>query len=301
MIRVLVADRNVRLLESISLTFVPRYHIHTASTRHRCAGLLQKTTFDLVIIGEKLADGPGLPLLGQVAQLSPGTLRVFAARHSTLRRLAGRLGPFGLLSTLPYPIDAGSLLSTLTLAQARSDASHSQAIALILARLQRPRLIPPRLQPPQLEKPRLTPPRLEPPQLGHPHALARRVPARHQTRNARSAGAPPKRSRTLLAATAVAIFLLTTLTLRQLDAAAHSSSVQAIATPAVVWGSSALHSLQPRAPDTLVPSSSRPVDPKPAIEISRVAAPQPQAFPDNTPIADPSTFGSEAAEPIYSN
>jgi DNA-binding NtrC family response regulator len=68
MIRVLVADRNIRLLESISLTFAPRYHIHTASTRHRCAGFLQKTTFDLVIIGEKLADGPGLPLLGQVAQ-----------------------------------------------------------------------------------------------------------------------------------------------------------------------------------------------------------------------------------------
>ena len=116
--RVLIADRNARLLESISLTLGHQFSIHTASTRKRCGDLLRQGEFDLAIVSEKLADGPGLQLLGQIARNCPDTLRIFTARQSRLQLLKGRLGPFGLFRTLPYPIEARKLLSALALARA---------------------------------------------------------------------------------------------------------------------------------------------------------------------------------------
>jgi ActR/RegA family two-component response regulator len=116
--RVLIADRNARLLESISRTFAPQFSIQTASTRKHCGDLLRQGEFDLAVISEKLADGPGLQLIGQIARSSPDTLRIFAARRSRLQLLKGKLGPFGLFRTLAYPIEAQKLLSALTLARA---------------------------------------------------------------------------------------------------------------------------------------------------------------------------------------
>jgi ActR/RegA family two-component response regulator len=116
--RVLIADRNARLLESISRTFAQQFSIQTASTRKQCGDLLRQGEFDLVVISEKLADGPGLQLIGQIARSSPDTLRIFAARRSRLQLLKGKLGPFGLFRTLAYPIEAQKLLSALTLARA---------------------------------------------------------------------------------------------------------------------------------------------------------------------------------------
>ena len=181
--RVLIADRNVRLLESVSLTFAHQFEVHTANTRKHCVDLLRQGEFDLVVICEKLADGPGLQLLGKIARNAPDTLRVFAAKRARLQFLEGKLGPFGLFRTLPYPIPAHGLLSTLTLAQAGLEeievppssvraprqpqpaprpprveppspptarqlldgAAHSRAVAAVLARLQHPQLVPPRL------------------------------------------------------------------------------------------------------------------------------------------------------------
>jgi len=405
--RVLVADRNVRLLESISLTFAFQHTIHTASTLQRCTELLQQTAFDLVIVCEKLADGPGLSLLGHIVQNSPDTLRVFAARPATLQRLKGKLGRFGLFRTLSYPIEPRKLLSALTLAQAgllqietpaepletsrviqpqpaplpvppyspspvrlksppplppqlpppvplsvplppqprgtqhpRSNASHSQPMALILARLQPPKLIPPRFTAPRIQHPganpsRLTPPRLPLPTtpsaaprptvaLAHPPSPASlQIPAtaHHPTRPAkptdaplrRSRGflpatpaAPKKRPRAFLAAAAVAAFVLTMLTLRQFDAAAQSSNMRAIPT-AKVDRLAALRTSQRQSSDTYASSPDlRPTVPTPSVAVTPgVAEPTTvlasQPVPDSTPIADPSTFGSEAAEPIYSN
>jgi hypothetical protein len=116
--RVLIADRNARLLESISRTFAQQFSIQTASTRKQCGDLLRQGEFDLVVVSEKLADGPGLQLIGQIARSSPDTLRIFAARRSRLQLLKGKLGPFGLFRTLAYPIEAQKLLSALTLARA---------------------------------------------------------------------------------------------------------------------------------------------------------------------------------------
>jgi len=115
--RVLIADRNARLLEAISRTFAQQFAIQTAASCERCNELLAQGDFDLVLISEKLADGLGLQLLGQIARSSPDTLRVFAARRSRLQLLKGKLGPFGLFRTLSYPINPHELLSTLTLAQ----------------------------------------------------------------------------------------------------------------------------------------------------------------------------------------
>jgi hypothetical protein len=115
--RVLIADRNARLLESISRTFAQQFAIQTAASCEQCNDLLAQGDFDLVLISEKLADGLGLQLLGQIARSSPDTLRVFAARRSRLQLLKGKLGPFGLFRTLNYPINPQELLSTLTLAQ----------------------------------------------------------------------------------------------------------------------------------------------------------------------------------------
>ena len=98
--RILIADRNARLLESICRTFAPQFGIQTATTHERCNELLECDPFDLAVISEKLADGPGLHLLGQIARNAPGTLRVFAARQSRLQLLEGKLRPFGLFRTL---------------------------------------------------------------------------------------------------------------------------------------------------------------------------------------------------------
>jgi ActR/RegA family two-component response regulator len=118
LMRVLIADRNARLLESISRTFAQQFTIQTASSREHCDALLGSGAFDLAVISEKLADGPGLQVLGEIARNSPDTLRIFAARRSRLELLKGKLGPFGLFRTLSYPIDAQKLFSALTLARA---------------------------------------------------------------------------------------------------------------------------------------------------------------------------------------
>src|SRR5437868_2595829 len=107
--RVLIADRNARLLEAIARTFAERFTILTAATHEQCNELLRQGAFDLVVISEKLADSLGLQLLGQIARDTPDTLRVFAARRSRLQLLKGKLGPFGLFRTLAYPIDPQEL------------------------------------------------------------------------------------------------------------------------------------------------------------------------------------------------
>src|SRR5215469_14876591 len=91
--RVLIADRNAWLLESIARAFAHQFSIQTATTHEHCNELLARGEFALAVISEKLADGPGLRLLGQIARNSPDTLRVLAARDSRLQLLRGKLGP----------------------------------------------------------------------------------------------------------------------------------------------------------------------------------------------------------------
>jgi DNA-binding NarL/FixJ family response regulator len=338
--RVLIADRNARLLESISLTFAHQFSIHTASTRKRCGDLLRQGEFDLAIVSEKLADGPGLQLLGQIARSSPDTLRIFAARRSRLQLLKGRLGPFGLFRTLPYPIDAQKLLSALTLARAGLEidlpADPAPGINMPMtitsvtrirpSELSRALQAPPVARQASSERPQpqrpaeksalpqpavarsATPPRLPSQSEAFQRALARREAAKgaHPTRKPQLADTAPKRTMVQLGVTMVVVFLVTTLTLNLFVAAAAPSS-RAQATR------SSVPRLELEQPDiSAPPENSTPLvrparsvaqraEPKPDSTKADVVALDPQMAASSTPIADPSTFGSEAYEPIYSN
>src|SRR6266568_3535989 len=113
--RVLVAGRNAKVLATAAGTFASDLTIETASTKAACFALLERTEFDLIVACETLGDGSGLEVLSHVAVNAPNTLRIFAARPSTLNLLKGELGLFGLFRTLPYPINFRKLWATLNL------------------------------------------------------------------------------------------------------------------------------------------------------------------------------------------
>jgi hypothetical protein len=91
--------------------------IETAATKAACIALLERTEFDLIVACETLGDGSGLEVLSHAAVNAPDTLRIFAARPSTLNLLQGELGLFGLFRTLPYPINFRKLWAALNLAR----------------------------------------------------------------------------------------------------------------------------------------------------------------------------------------
>ena len=371
--RVLIADRNARLLESIARTFVRQFSIQTATTLEHCNELLLRGGFHLAVVSEKLADGRGLQLLGQITRCSPDTLRIFAVRRSRLELLEGKLGPFGLLRTLAYPIDPQELLSALTLAHAglerragasvpaatparptveritltsadamfainvpmtiaslesvrRSDSSSAPRPAPVARQAAPPtseaRNVAPELQgdAPQSEK-AASAARSVAPQLTRPQHPARPSvlsqiepiiepievdPSFQQQRVHRG----PIRTKVVLAAAVVAVFVVTTLTLNMVDASVHITRASAprpepaprpeIVPPAI--------SAPPQSPaPQLRPTPVRPMgqpgrpmgQPKPDTTKAEV---QPEDPPQNdaspaTPIADPSTFGKETYDP----
>jgi protein TonB len=68
------------------------------------------------VSGERLADGSGLELLGQMQRSHREMLRIFAVERERRKLLKGRLGPFGLFRTLSYPIEPRQLLAALSAA-----------------------------------------------------------------------------------------------------------------------------------------------------------------------------------------
>jgi hypothetical protein len=324
--RVLIADRNVRLLESISLTFGNEFSIRTASTLWRCTLLLQQGSFDLVVVSEKLADGPGLRLLGQIARNTPRTLRILAASRSQLQLLSGDLARFALFRTIAYPVVPRELLSALTLARAclrPNIAPPTSRPVVAAARL------PTRTQPmapvptPSKSAPpiptRASPLAPVPAAVTRPMAPAQRV-ASERASTGRTAGrraaikanelrtrpreASPRRGRAAVGVALAAASVLTTLALRNFDAAARSTDTQVSANVRTA-NCCALQSRIER-PDGDAPSPRPPptavTDAKPPNSAKPPAPPPPtQMAAAEIPIADPSTFGSEAAEPIYPN
>ncbi len=117
--RILIADQNALLLAAIDATFGPHCEIVTATCRDACMEQAERRKFDVVVACEKLADYTGLELLSEIEATSPSTLRIFAARPETLKRLGKRLDMFGLLGTLSYPIDARKLVVALQVARGR--------------------------------------------------------------------------------------------------------------------------------------------------------------------------------------
>src|SRR5882672_2311592 len=115
--RILVADQNGLLLAAIAATFGRHCEVVTATSRDACIEHVEQAQFDVVVACEKLADYTGLELLSEIEALSPATLRIFAARPESLRRLGKRLDLFGLLGTLSYPIEARKLVVALKVAR----------------------------------------------------------------------------------------------------------------------------------------------------------------------------------------
>jgi len=114
------------------------------------------------------------------------------------------------------------------------------------------------------------------------------------------------RAKVVLGATIAAVFVATTLTLNLLDGGVH---ITRASTPSPETARPAAYTPPPPDPTPALapafqpaPQVARRVEPKPAPTQSDVGPTDPQmAAAGNTPVADPSSFGSEAYEPIYSN
>ena len=114
--RVLVVDQDSNLLTAISRTLGEYFSIDAVTNKSDALDLLRVNEFEVIVAGERLEDGSGLELLGQLARNRPDMLRIFAADRERLKLLKGRLGPFGLYRTLSYPIDLRQLLAALSAA-----------------------------------------------------------------------------------------------------------------------------------------------------------------------------------------
>ena len=114
--RVLVVDQDSTLLTEISQLLGEYFSIDAVTNKLDCLDLLRSNQYEVIVAGERLEDGSGLELLGQLARSRPEILRVFAAERERLKLLKGRLAPFGLFRTLNYPIPPRQLLAALSAA-----------------------------------------------------------------------------------------------------------------------------------------------------------------------------------------
>lgn len=382
--RILIADRNGLLLESIARSFAGQFCIQSATSHEQCNKLLCQSQFDLVVVSEKLADGSGLHLLGQIARNSPDTLRVFAARRARLELLKGKLGPFGLFRTLSYPINPRELHSLLTLTRSGLETEMPVAVAAAKAAASPPTPILPKIpaiaEPAAIpvaaavvarpsaarislvrasslfstnvlesltgggggslpvrgmkEVPRPTPRQTHPsrqaeshsrdstPEVVQPRPPAVQPPPQRpippaefsqvvelapEPLHAMNAQRSPLRTKIVLGATVVAVFVVTTLTMNLLDVNVHVSHASVPASLARIEPPAVTQTPPAATPAGLAPAFS------PATRVAQHAPPKPEAAdPDvapadsrvaatTTPVADPSTFGSEAYEVVYTN
>lgn len=114
--RVLVVDQDITMLERVSRLLGDAFSVDTVSSKASCLDLLRQNDFELVIATERLSDGSGLELLGQIGQRWPHVRRIFAADAQRLALLAHRLAPFALFRTVAYPLDADELMEALVAA-----------------------------------------------------------------------------------------------------------------------------------------------------------------------------------------
>lgn len=112
------------------------------------------------------------------------------------------------------------------------------------------------------------------------------------------------RRKFVLAASIVAVFLVTTLAFNLLDAGVHVTQASAPRPQIEPPVSTPIENPTPAGPSpafTPAPQVAQRVEPKPAPPPPEMDPTDPQVATTTGPIADPSSFGSEAYEPIYSN
>jgi TonB family protein len=159
--RVLVVDQDSTLLTAITQTLGEYFSIDAVTNKADCLDLVRLNAFDVIVAGERLEDGSGLELLGQLARSRPDMLRIFSAERERLKLLKGRLGPFGLFRTLAYPIQARQLLAALSAAagieeevEATAEAAAPETVESETAGRPQPTLSPvARAQPPAPPRP----------------------------------------------------------------------------------------------------------------------------------------------------
>jgi TonB family protein len=120
--RVLVVDQDSTSNLAITRSLRDLYSVDCVTNKGDCLDLLRSNIFEVIVATERLEDGSGLELLGQISKKWPSVLRIFAADRQRLQLLRGRLGPFELFQTLTYPIDSERLIATLDLAHAAQNA-----------------------------------------------------------------------------------------------------------------------------------------------------------------------------------
>src|ERR1700733_10871656 len=120
--RVLVVDQDSASNQAISRSLREHFVVDAVTNKGDCLDLLRSNAFEVIVAGERLEDGSGLELLGQISKKWPSVVRIFAADRQRLQLLRGRLGPFELFQTLTYPIDPERLIATLALAEAAQNA-----------------------------------------------------------------------------------------------------------------------------------------------------------------------------------
>src|ERR1700742_826269 len=124
--RVLVVDQDSASNLAITRSLRDLYTVDCVTNKGDCLDLLRSNTFEIIVATERLEDGSGLELLGQISKKWPSVLRIFAAERQRLQLLRGRLGPFELFQTLVYPIDPQKLVATLEMAAAAQHGDEQQ-------------------------------------------------------------------------------------------------------------------------------------------------------------------------------
>ena len=120
--RILVADHDAKMVAAIARALAGEFTIDAATSKLSCLAMLDVSEYHLIICCERLEDGSGLELLSQAGKRWPEVLRVLAIEPDRLPLLAGRLKPFRLFETVPYPLHPDKLRSVLMLVQAAENA-----------------------------------------------------------------------------------------------------------------------------------------------------------------------------------
>src|ERR1700761_877415 len=121
--RVLVVDQDSASNLAIARSLKDLYSVDCVTNKGDCLDLLRSNTFEVIVATERLEDGSGLELLGQVSKKWPSVLRVFSADRQRLQLLRGPLGPFELFQALASPIAPARLIAPLEAAQAAQEAA----------------------------------------------------------------------------------------------------------------------------------------------------------------------------------
>jgi len=88
--RVLVVDQDSASNLAITRSLRDLYTVDCVTNKGDCLDLLRSNAFEVIVATERLEDGSGLELLGQISKKWPSVLRIFAADRQRLQLLRGR-------------------------------------------------------------------------------------------------------------------------------------------------------------------------------------------------------------------